>query len=104
MPLVGEGQGGQDSVGKAVVNLIYEPQTKLIAILQNGDFLNVNYVDENLKDLEIPLSLLMKVYLLRCNNNYDLDCTTPGGMVTDFNMWDRSFTPKELQDWTSCRH
>ena len=104
MPLVGEGQGGQDSVGKVVVNLIYEPQTKLIAILQNGDFLNVNYVDENLKDLEIPLSLLMKVYLLRCNNNYDLDCTTPGGMVTDFNMWDRSFTPKELQDWTSCRH
>ena len=61
-------------------------------------------MDENLKDLEIPLSLLMKVYLLRCNNNYDLDCTTPGGMVTDFNMWDRSFTPKELQDWTSCRY
>ena len=79
-------------------------KTRLIPILQNGDFLNVNYVDENLKDLEIPLSLLMKVYLLRCNNNYDLDCTTPGGMVTDFNMWDRSFTPKELQDWTSCRH
>ena len=71
--------------------------------LQNGDFLNVNYVDENLKDLEVPLSLLLKVYLLRCNNAYELDCTTPGGMVTDFNMWDRAFAPEDLQDWTSCR-
>ena len=77
--------------------------TNIYVPLQNGDFLNVNFVDENLKDLEVPLSLLMKVYLLRCNNAYDLDCTTPGGMVTDFNMWDRAFPPEDLKDWTSCR-
>ena len=77
--------------------------TNIYVPLQNGDFLNVNFVDENLKDLEVPLSLLLKVYLLRCNNAYELDCTTPGGMVTDFNMWDRAFTPEDLQDWTSCR-
>ena len=65
--------------------------------------MNVNFVDENLKDLEVPINLLLKVHLLRCNNGYDLDCTTPGGMVTDFNIWDRAFSPEELTDWTTCR-
>ena len=32
-----------------------------------------------------------------------MDCTAPGGMVTDFNMWDRAMGDKELVDWTTCK-
>ena len=31
------------------------------------------------------------------------DCTAPGGMATDFNIWDRAMEDKELIDWTTCK-
>ena len=31
------------------------------------------------------------------------DCTAPGGMATDFNIWDRAMGDKELIDWTMCK-
>ena len=61
------------------------------------------FIDENLSQLEIPLELLLKVHLLRCSNDYDLVCTTPGGMVTDFNIWDRALAMNEIKDWTTCK-
>jgi hypothetical protein len=40
---------------------------------------------------------------MRCPNNFQLDCTTPGGEITDFNIWDRAFTEDELTKWTTCQ-
>jgi hypothetical protein len=59
-------------------------------------------VDENLSDLTVPIELLLKVHLLRCLNDYELDCTTPGAKVTDFNIWDKTLTAEEMIKWTSC--
>ena len=70
---------------------------------QNGEFLNINFVDDDLSELEIPIELLVKVHLLRCTNAYELTCTTPGGMVTDFNIWDRALSVQEIRDWTTCK-
>ena len=70
---------------------------------QNGEFLNINYVDDNLERLEIPKELLTKVYIMRCASNFEVDCTAPGGMATDFNYWDRALSDKELKDWTTCK-
>ena len=70
---------------------------------QNGEFLNINYVDDNLSELKVPKELLLKVYLMRCANDFQEDCTTPGAMATDFNIWDRSLGDKDLVDWTSCK-
>ena len=33
-----------------------------------------------------------------------VDCTAPGGMSTDFNIWDRQMGDKELIDWTTCKY
>lgn len=74
--------------------------------LQNGNFL-VDFVDENLSDLQIPKELLLRASLMSCPYvpvEYQLkDCTAPGGMTSDFNIWDRAMKDKELIDWTTCR-
>ncbi len=75
----------------------------LNSTLQNGRPLNVNFVDLNLQNLTIPRDLLQKVYLLRCNNDYMDDCTAPGGIATDFNIWDRAFSLEEQRQWTKCQ-
>ena len=75
-------------------------------ILQNGQFLNINYKDEQLSDLKIQKELLLKVSLMNCGNapleDQMPDCTAPGAMATDFNIWDRSMGDGELIKWTSC--
>jgi hypothetical protein len=71
---------------------------------QNGKVLNVNYTDNNLRDLVIPQDLLLKVHLMRCPNDYDTSCTSSGAKITDFNIWDRSFSVGELTNWTTCRY
>ena len=72
---------------------------------QNGKFL-VDHVDENLSDLKIPKDLLLKASLMSCDyapvEKQLKDCTAPGGMATDFNIWDRAMKDKELIDWTTC--
>ena len=65
--------------------------------------MNVNYTDENLGDLKVPTDLLLNVYLMRCANDFEKDCTAPGAMATDFNIWTRSLDDEELIDWTSCK-
>ena len=70
---------------------------------QNGEFLNINFVDKNLSNLKVPKELLLRVFLLRAIID-QTDKTNPGSMVTDFNMWDRSLKDNELKDWTSCRY
>ena len=73
---------------------------------QNGQIL-INYVDENLADLKIPKELLLKASLMSCGlhpiEDQTIDCTAPGGMSTDFNIWDRQMGDKELIDWTTCK-
>ena len=70
---------------------------------QNGEFLNINLVDDNLENMKVPKELLFKVYIMRCASNFEVDCTAPGGMATDFNYWDRALSDKELKDWTTCK-
>ena len=73
-----------------------------IYTFQNGQFLNINFVDKNLADLKVPKELLLRVFLMRCINDRN-DCTNPGSMATDFNMWDRAMGDDELIKWTTCR-
>ncbi len=74
------------------------------SVVQNGELVNVNFEnDENLRGLTVPISQILKVNLLRCNNDFTLDCTAPGGLVTDFNIWDRAFSLEEQKSWTSCK-
>ena len=74
---------------------------------QNGEFLNINFdeknPDDNLENMKVPKELLYKVYIMRCASNFQVDCTAPGGMATDFNYWDRALSDKELRDWTTCK-
>ncbi len=70
---------------------------------QNGVPLNINFVDENLSKMSIPLELLTKVHLMRCLNDFTPECTAPGGSMADFNVWDRAFTLDEAVKWTTCR-
>ena len=58
-------------------------------------------MDPNLKNEELSTEALSQVYLGRCE--YDGgDCTTPGAMYTDFNLWLGELSEQQLVDWTSC--
>ena len=50
--------------------------------------------------MKIPKRVLTNVFLMTCG---DGGCTQPGGMATDFNIWDMAMTDKELIDWTTCK-
>ena len=95
-----------------------EMQTKLsLSMFQNGKFLILaasqsqsqnGFVDSNLKDTVINPDTLSRVWLGRCDklssHDYnDGDCTTPGAMYTDFNVWLGELSEQELIDWTSCQ-
>ena len=72
---------------------------------QNGHLLNVNFErDTHLLEMTVPLELLQKVLLMRCLLGTKPDCTMPGGMITDFNIWDRSFSAKDMTKWTTCQY
>ena len=88
--------------GLVLYNIYYNSIFKLI-FFQNGEFLNINYIDDNLKDLKkVPVEFLLQVYLMRCANDYEKECNNFGAEMTDFNMWSRSLSDQELFDWTSC--
>ena len=95
--------GGKSKI--VLVNYQFSNIQKVVLkkCLQNGEFLNVNYTDENLKDLKVPVDLLLKVHIMTCPNDFEKDCTAPGAQATDFNIWSRSFNDQELIDWTSCK-
>ncbi len=71
--------------------------------LQDGRTLNVNFTDPQLVNVSIPADFLSKVYLGRCAYDYINTCSLPGGQISDFNVWSRALTEKEMQDWTTCR-
>ena len=64
-------------------------------------------MDENLSDLKIPKELLFRASLMNCGyspmDKLEKDCTVPGGMATDFNIWDIAMGDKELIEWTTCK-
>ena len=67
--------------------------------------LSINYErDVHLLDMTVPLELLQKVLLMRCLTGSKADCTMPGGLITDFNIWDRSFSVEDMQKWTTCQY
>ena len=70
--------------------------------LQNGKFLNVNHVEQNIKDIEVSSSVLRNVYLGRCEINKNEACTAPRGEFTDFNVWLEDLSDVELIEWTTC--
>ena len=63
----------------------------------------MNGPQPNLISTVIPPDFLTKVYLGRCAFDYKPGCTTPGGLITDFNIWNRALTEQEAVDWTSCK-
>ena len=72
---------------------------------QNGKMLSVNFErDPHLLDMIVPLELLKKVILMRCLSGFKTDCTMPGGLITDFNIWDRSFSADDMKLWTTCQY
>ncbi len=75
-------------------------------MFQNGDLISIDFDrDENLSELQLSLDLLLNVYLLRCPNDYEKECTSPGGVVTDFNMWgSEALTVEDMKSWTTCEY
>ena len=89
---------------KALASIVsfYMLAQNLSFSLQNGQFLNINFVDKNVADLKVPKELLLRVFLL--GGIIDtIDYNNPGSMVTDFNMWDTSLGDDKLTKWTTCR-
>ena len=70
----------------------------ILISLKNGRLLSVNFErDVHLQDMTVPLELIHKVLLMRCPSGDMPDCTMPGGMITDFNIWDRSFSSEDMK-------
>ena len=65
--------------------------------------MNMNRSEPNLVNTKIPPNFLTKVHIGRCAFGYKGGCTTPGGLFTDFNVWDRAFSEEEAIEWTACR-
>ena len=75
--------------------------TKYLYFHQNGELLNKNFEDDNLKELVVSKEVLSNVYLL---SNEGGGWNHPGGMATDLNIWDRAMDNQELLDWTTCKY
>ena len=71
--------------------------------IQDGKPTNVNYANSEMQNVTIPRDFLNKTYIARCAFDFKYSCSTLKGEVTDFNIWDRAFTQKEAEDWTTCR-
>jgi hypothetical protein len=58
-------------------------------------------VEPELSNVTIPSSFLQNTYLGMCS--YEGGCSGPEGQISDFNVWDRALSEKEMIDWTTCR-
>ena len=65
--------------------------------------MNMNASQPNLVDTVIPRDFLTKLYVGRCAFDFKGGCTTPGGLFTDLNVWDRALSVEEATQWTSCK-
>ena len=70
---------------------------------QDGKTLNIDMSDPVLKNFQIPKDLLNNTHIGRCSFDFMGGCSNPGGQLSDFNIWSRALTAKEMQDWTSCK-
>ena len=66
---------------------------------------NLNDLDTKLA-IEIPENILDHLYLGQSRefesgskSNYN-----HGGSITNFNMWNKALSKKEMIDWTQCRY
>ena len=64
--------------------------------------MNVNYSDPAIADVVIPTDFLQKVYLGRCSFDFSNACSSPQGMMADFNVWSEFKSDAYLVDWTAC--
>ena len=64
---------------------------------------NINFVDERLKNVEVPSNFLDIIYVGRCADNSS-DCSQHSGDITDVNIWNRALSMDEMLGWTNCRY
>ena len=60
-------------------------------------------ISDGLTNVNPTTELLLNVNLLQCSA-YDENCTAPGALITDFNIWSSSMLEKDMTNWTNCGH
>ena len=65
--------------------------------------LNIDTPDPDLNKVEFPPDFLSKIYLARCSLDFKKTCSTPEGQISDFNIWKKPLSTKEMMDFTTCR-
>ena len=60
--------------------------------------MNVDFSDPALSDVVIPPDFLTKTYVGRCATDVQPGCSAPGATFTDFNVWSRALTEKEMKE------
>ena len=68
---------------------------------------NVNFVDQRLRDLEIPSDILDRIYIGRCEGYGPKKwwaCSRHLGEITDVNFWSKAKTVTEMIKWTNCKY
>lgn len=73
----------------------FSASTSIISFVLDGLILKHDK-DRNLIKIDIPTDFLDHIYVGCCTGNHQ-------GMITDFNLWDKSLSTKEMEDWTNCR-
>ena len=64
---------------------------------------NIDTVNEILINKTVHKDILKWVYIGRCNFD-NINCGSPGMMVTDLNIWDKDLKKNDMEEWTSCRY
>ena len=60
-------------------------------------------ISDGLTKVNPTTKILLNVNLLQCSV-FQENCTAPGALITDFNMWSSSLSVKDMTDWTRCRY
>ena len=77
---------------------------RTLCCMQDGEPMKVpSGVNPSFTEVNATTELLLKVNLLKCWKDND-QCIAPGAAITDFNIWDKSFSAADLQAWTACRY
>ncbi len=74
----------------------------MYCIIQDGALLNVDLDDPFLRNVTIDPDFMTKVFIGGCATVIP-GCAMPGGIIADFNLWDRPLSSEEMVDWTACR-
>ena len=60
-------------------------------------------ISDGLTKVNPTTEVLLNANLLQCSV-YHENCTAPGALITDFNIWSSSMSETDMTDWTSCRY